>query len=285
MSLQTPRSHHDVADPIEREIQRLGPWFHNLWLPSGHQTAPGHPLGDFPSFKWQQLTDVIGADLSGVRALDVGCNAGFYSFQLAARGADVTAIDVDGHYLQQARWAARQLDPHGRVRFLQVHVYDLIASARGFDLILFLGVLYHLRYPQLALDLLASLTEGQMIVQTLTMRGGRSELEVPEDLDFDERDRLTDPGWPKAAFVEHALAGDRTNWWVPDDRCARAMLRSAGLRIVGCPAEEMYICQPESARDEAWSLRRAELNAAMLRRTGSGARQRRGRMGPRADAP
>jgi tRNA (mo5U34)-methyltransferase len=278
MSLQTPGTDPDAADPVAREIHKLGPWFHNLRLPSGHQTAPDHPLGDFPGFKWQQLESVIGRNLNGVRALDVGCNAGFYSFQLAARGADVTAIDVDGRYLRQARWAAEQLDPGGRVRFLQLHVYDLVASSSGFDLILFLGVLYHLRYPQLALDLVASLAEGQIIVQTLTMPQAASELVVPSDLPFDARDRLVDPAWPKAAFVEHALAGDPTNWWVPNDACVRAMLRSAGLRIVAAPSEETYLCQRERTQDEAWPARRAELNAAMLRRTASGARQRRGRV-------
>src|SRR5690606_7653325 len=85
---------------------RLGPWFHNLHLPDGRQTAPGHPFGDFPAVKWRQVEPCIPRNLRGWRALDVGCNAGFYSFELARRGAEVTAIDVDRRYLQQARWAA-----------------------------------------------------------------------------------------------------------------------------------------------------------------------------------
>src|SRR5690348_17397967 len=43
------------------------------------------------------------------RVLDIGCNAGFYSFELAARGAQVTGLDMDPHYLRQARWAAERL--------------------------------------------------------------------------------------------------------------------------------------------------------------------------------
>ena len=86
----------------------LAPWFHNLHLPDGRQTAPDHPLGDFPAFKWRQIAPHVPVHLAGRRALDIGCNAGFYSFELARRGAQVTAIDSDERYLAQARWAARQ---------------------------------------------------------------------------------------------------------------------------------------------------------------------------------
>jgi len=76
-------------------LEALGPWFHNLHLPDGTQTAPDHPLGDYPSYKWQLLAPALPADLDGWTALDIGCNAGFYSFELARRGAQVTAIDSD----------------------------------------------------------------------------------------------------------------------------------------------------------------------------------------------
>jgi tRNA (mo5U34)-methyltransferase len=82
---------------IERDIEQLGPWFHNLHLPGGVQTAPDHPLGDFPTTKWRLLRDLLPAQLAGLTALDIGCNAGFYSFELARRGAQVVAIDNDEH--------------------------------------------------------------------------------------------------------------------------------------------------------------------------------------------
>ena len=68
------------------DIAALGPWFHNLHLPDGTQTVPDHFLGDFPTFKWEQIRDYLPADLAGWTALDIGCNAGFYSFELARRG-------------------------------------------------------------------------------------------------------------------------------------------------------------------------------------------------------
>src|SRR5688572_7810993 len=92
-----------IQDNMAQSIVALGPWFHNLHLPHGVQTAPNHPLGDFPAFKWQQLEPLIPADLDGWHALDIGCNAGYYTFALAQRGAHVTAIDVDPQYLRQAQ--------------------------------------------------------------------------------------------------------------------------------------------------------------------------------------
>jgi tRNA (mo5U34)-methyltransferase len=242
-------------------IAELGPWFHNLHLPDGRETAPEHPLGDFPSFKWRQIEGSLPADLTGARALDIGCNAGFYAFELAARGAEVLALDLDEHYLQQGRWAARFLDPEGRVEFRQGSVYDLVEVEGSFEVVLFMGVLYHLRYPLLALDVVAEKVGGSLVLQTLTMPGEES-AGAPEDVEIDERRRLTEPGWPRAAFVEHKLAGDPTNWWAADATCVEAMARSAGLRVRSRPGHEIWICERDDANDHALDLRTMELLAA-----------------------
>jgi tRNA (mo5U34)-methyltransferase len=247
---------------LQSGVGKLAPWFHNLHLPDGRQTAPDHPLGDFPAFKWRQIADSLPADMRGMHALDIGCNAGFYSFELAARGAEVLAIDLDEHYLNQARWAAPQLDPEGRVTFRRMTVYDLADVGRRFDVVLFLGVLYHLRYPLLALDLVAGHVAGTLVLQTLTMPGD-DPVAAPEDLSMDQRDRLTWPGWPRAAFIERRLAGDPTNWWAMDDACVRAMVRSSGLRVVDAPAHEIYVCEPDGRNDDAADLRAAELKAVL----------------------
>src|SRR5690606_1041782 len=103
----------------------------------------------------------------GKRVLDIGCNAGFYSFELAKRGAHVLGIDVNDHYLRQARWAADVLGLAGQVAFRRTTVYEA-ADLGAFDLVLFMGVFYHLRYPMLALDCLARLRPQCMVFQTLT---------------------------------------------------------------------------------------------------------------------
>ena len=230
---------------IREEIARLAPWFHNLHLPSGTQTAPDHFLGDFPHFKWREIAPHLPADLSGARVLDIGCNAGFYSVALAARGAEVLGIDVDEHYLAQARWAKRHFAAD-RVAFRRASIWEVDRLGR-FDLVLFMGVLYHLRHPLLALDLLASTGPDMLVFQTLTHGGEGVASDAREDQGFASRHRLEDPDWPKMAFIETSFAGDPTNWWVPNHAAVEAMLRSAGFRIEARPGHEVYVCRPAKA--------------------------------------
>jgi tRNA (mo5U34)-methyltransferase len=240
----------------------LGPWFHNLHLPGGRQTAPDHPLGDFPAWKWAEIGPSLPEDLAGARALDIGCNAGFYSFELARRGAEVLAIDVDPHYLRQARWAAAELGLEDRIELRQMAVYDLARLDESFDVVLFLGVLYHLRHPLLAIDLVAERVRSTLVLQTLTAPGDQV-AEVPHDLSIDGRQALREPGWPAMAFIEHELAGDPTNWWAPTRACVEAMLRSAGLVAIERPGHEVFVCRVRDDRSP-WLARsvRLELDAA-----------------------
>ncbi len=249
--------------PTERTVAKLGPWFHNLLLPDGTQTAPGHPLGDFPAYKWAELAPHLPEALSGRRALDIGCNAGFYAFELARRGAAVTALDVDARYLRQARWAAEQYGLADRITFRQMQIYDLAYTDETYDLVLFLGVFYHLRYPLLALDLMAEKTEHLLAFQTLSMPGRNRPPAGREDLPIDERDALRGENWPKMAFIEHRLAGDQTNWWVPNHAGIEAMLRSSGLRVVRRPGHEMYLCTPDAStvNDQVRPFIRAQFQA------------------------
>ena len=141
-----------VPGDLEAQIRALGPWFHNLDL-GGVRTAPEHFLGNYPSIKWRRFQDVLPADLSGRTVLDIGCNGGFYAIEMKRRGADrVLAIDHDPDYLAQGRFAARVLGLD--IEFRQLSVYDVGALGERFDVVLFMGVLYHLRHPLLALDLI-----------------------------------------------------------------------------------------------------------------------------------
>jgi tRNA (mo5U34)-methyltransferase len=227
------------------EIRKLAPWFHNLHLPDGTQTAPDHPLGDFPAFKWAELAPALPADLSGWTALDIGCNAGFYTFELARRGAAVVGIDLDEHYLRQARWAAARLGFEQQVEFRRRAVYDLARSDESFDLILFMGVLYHLRHPLLALDTVAARARRLVVLQTLTTdaKAPPKPVRAP-NVDWSERERLGDPGWPRMTFVERRLFGDPTNWWVPNVACVEAMARSAGLEVLERAGDDVLVCKP-----------------------------------------
>jgi tRNA (mo5U34)-methyltransferase len=235
---------------LQKRIEELGPWFHNIRLPDGTQTFPDHWLGDFPRFKWDQLAPQLPSDLTGWSVLDIGCNAGFYSFELAKRGATVTGIDLDPRYLAQARWLAGELGFQDRVRFERMQVYDLAATTERFDLVLFMGDFYHLRYPTLGLDIVCQKVRRLLVFQTLSMYGSQV-AEAPYDLEFFDRERLDESGWPKMAFIEHRMAGDPTNWWIANRACAEALLRSAGMKVIGYPLDEGYLCEPDMDRPPA----------------------------------
>jgi tRNA (mo5U34)-methyltransferase len=226
---------------LRATIEALGPWFHNIHLPDGTQTAPDHRFGDFPSFKWRKLESSVPDDLHGWSVLDIGCNAGYYSVELARRGATVLGIDVEPLYLRQARWVAQQYDLQDRLQFMHADVYDLIWQRRQFDLVWFAGVFYHLRYPLLALDLVRSVTGRLMMFQTMTMPG-EAGADTPADLPLEQRAAMLEESWPKMAFIEHRLAGDATNWWAPSHACVEALLRSAGFEILARPEHEFYLC-------------------------------------------
>lgn len=227
---------------IARQVEQLGPWFHNLHLPDGTQTAPDHCLGDFPAYKWLEILPSLPKDLHGTRALDIGCNAGYYTFELARRGAEVTAIDSDQRYLKQARWAAKIMDLHHRIEFRQLSIYQLARESEIYELVWFMGVLYHLRHPLLALDIVCRCCGSQMIFQTMTLPG-EDVFPVEADYPLQRREVMNHPGWPKMAFIEHRLAGDPTNWWMANHAGVEALLRSAGFRGIRRIAHEVYSCE------------------------------------------
>lgn len=227
-------------DALRREINDLGPWFHNLDI-NGVQTAPDHFLGDYPSFKWQGFKRIIPEDLEGKTVLDVGCNAGFYSLEMKRRNAArVVGIDSDPHYLRQAEFAAKQsgLD----VEFRQMTVYDVAKLNETFDLVIFMGVLYHLRHPLLALDLLYEHVVGDKLLFQCLQRGDGRKPALEENYDFSEWAIFDRPDYPKLFFVEQRFASDPTNWFIPNKPAMEAMLRSSGFVVEENPEREVYLC-------------------------------------------
>jgi tRNA (mo5U34)-methyltransferase len=229
------------TEAIERRVHELGEWFHNLDL-RGVLTAPHHFLGDYPAVKWRRFADALPADLRGRTVLDIGCNAGFYAIEMKRRGAErVVGIDSDNDYLSQARFAAAVIGVELELR--ELSVYDVGTLRERFDIVLFLGVLYHLRHPLLALDLIHEHVARDLLVFQ-SMQRGSSEIEPLEaDYPFTEAEVFDRPGFPKLHFIEQCYASDPTNWWAPNHACSEAMLRSAGFAIIARPEEEVFICR------------------------------------------
>jgi tRNA (mo5U34)-methyltransferase len=227
---------------LRSRIEALGPWFHNINL-GGVWTAPEHFLGDYPNVKFQRFAAHLPEDLTGKSVLDIGCNAGFYSMEMKRRGAErVVGIDSDDRYLEQARFAAATLG-YDNIEFRNLSVYDVASLGERFDVVIFMGVLYHLRHPLLALDLIREHVAGDLLLFQSMQRGSMEVPDLKEDYPFEETAIFDDPAYPKLHFVEREYARDWTNWWVPNRACVEAMLRSAGFRIETRAEDEVYICR------------------------------------------
>lgn len=227
------------GENLKREIERLGPWFQNMRI-GGIETAPEHFLGDYPNFKWEGFKHIIPDDLAGRSVLDIGCNAGFYTMEMKRRNAGrVVGIDSDARYLEQARFAAKHegLD----IEYRQMSVYEVPQLQERFDLVIFMGVLYHLRHPLLALDLLYEHVVDDMMLFQCLQRGDERIPDLQENYDFCEWSLFDQPDYPKLFFVEERYASDPTNWFLPNTAAMEAMLRSAGFVIREKPEREVYL--------------------------------------------
>jgi len=230
-----------TREEIEAKVRELGPWFHNFEV-GGVRTAPEHFLGDYPYVKWKKIAPALPEDLTGKSVLDIGCNAGFYSLEMKRRGAArVVGIDSDEKYLAQARFAAEVSGFD--IEFRSLSVYDVGQLGEKFDLVIFMGVLYHLRHPLLALDLIHENVAADMLLFQTMQRGSRDVDPVADDYSFWDVEHFDRPGYPKMHFIEKRYSQDPTNWWAPNRACTEAMLRSAGFEIAAHPEEEVYLCR------------------------------------------
>lgn len=194
---------------LRAQVEQL-PWYHVLELPGGVVT----PGVDDPSDRLPLLG--LPDDLSGLAVLDIGAWDGYFSFECERRGA-ARVVAADWFAWREAErgskrsfeLARRALD--SRVEDVEIRVEDLSPERIGtFDLVLFVGVLYHLRDPLLALDAVASVTAGRLILET--------------HVDLALRRR------PAAAlYAGGELRGDHTNWWGPNPAAVEGMLRASGF--------------------------------------------------------
>ena len=172
-----------TARTIREGLERTG-LYHSFRLPDGRILRGAMPL------EWLDArvqTMALPADLTGKRVLDIGPWDGFFTFEMERRGADVTAIDyVD---LDTFRELHRAMG--SRARYERLDVYELDPRRFGtFDIVLCLGVLYHLKHPLLGLERICSVTREVCIVESFVI-DGRDRLQgiapAPPCLEFYER--------------------------------------------------------------------------------------------------
>jgi len=216
------------------EVARLGPWFHNfeiarnVWT-NADGTGPG---ADYPARRWKDVQPLF-ANLAGKSCLDIGCSSGFFSLKAKELGAaSVLGVDSGEQVgaIDQARYAGKVLGLSAS--FETISAYDLARLTERFDTVFFMGVLYHLRHPLVALEAIRSVCTGSLILQTITtpsgMRNRELERQETENVGLNSRTMLDDR-FPTVRFVEGKLAGDSSCWFIPNVQAVTAMLRTAGF--------------------------------------------------------
>jgi tRNA (mo5U34)-methyltransferase len=161
----------------------------------------------------------------------------------------VLGIDSDPRYLAQAAFASEVLGLPIELR--RMSVYEVAKLGEQFDWVLFTGVLYHLRYPLLALDLIRKHVVRDRLVFQSMLRGSLEPARIERDYPFSEQAIFDQPDYPRLHFVEQRYAGDPTNWWIPNRACAEALLRSAGFEIMSHPETEVFVCKA-ALTAESW---------------------------------
>jgi tRNA (mo5U34)-methyltransferase len=203
-----------------RELSEKG-WYHSFELPDGTIIDGVNPL---PRLRERFASFPIPADLRGKRLLDIGAWDGWFSFEAERRGAAVTAIDcVEApHFIELQRKLASKVD----YRILEI--YELPDAGLGrFDIVFLLGVLYHLRHPLRALEIVCSLATDVAVVESFVTDGDTWQ-EHTEDI-------------PTLEFYEgYELANQYDNWVGPSVACLLAMCRAAGFARVELLQTEPY---------------------------------------------
>lgn len=153
-------------------------WFYRFQLPSGRVTESydGGALDAIHATRLAMLEEVLGRafgpSLAGHRAIDIACHQGWFASQLARRGADeVLAVDARAEHVADTRLIAEALGL-GNLRVQQTDVHDLEQAQLGrFDLVLMLGLIYHLENPIGALRRARALTRRLCVIETQVVPG------------------------------------------------------------------------------------------------------------------
>lgn len=189
-------------------------WWHSFELPDGTRIDGVNAIAGLK----QRISQFpIPEDLRGKRVLDIGAWDGWFSFEMERRGAEVMAIDN----WDNPRFHEIHRLLHSRVDYRQMDVYDLSPNSVGrFDIVLFMGVLYHLKHPLLALERVCALTTGMAAVDSFVLRS-----EHVSGIDVETL--------PIMAYYEtDEFAGQTDNWVGPSLPCLLAFCRTAGFARV-----------------------------------------------------
>ena len=219
-----------ITDPaeIKRLVEEHGRWWHEIELAPGIVT----PGDDSNRMKLPILESIgLPKEMRGMRSLDIGCSDGYFSFEMEKRGAQVVAIDFVPDTYTGFATARRILGSN--VEYRMDNAYNLTPEKyAAFDVVLFMGVLYHLRKPLAALDAIRSVMKpgGQLFVGTMMI----DEFFLLPDKTVTTLDAVNPllknvPLWQ--AYPGDQLNGDFTNCFAPNRRALEVALEEAQFRV------------------------------------------------------
>src|SRR3954471_25036240 len=159
------------TEQIRRGIDALAPWFYAFDFGDGLKTIPVIPpeVALIHDTRLTMVESVVqqhfGSRMPGLQCLDIGCHEGFYSLAMARHGMRVKGVDAREENLTRARFVAEAMG--SPVTYGQARVETLAASeGRTYDLVLFLGVLYHVEDPMLCLRQVSAVTRELCVIET-----------------------------------------------------------------------------------------------------------------------
>jgi len=200
------------TEEVQKEVAKIK-WWHTIDLGNGVIT----PGLDQSVAKLKTLG--IPEDLSGMTVLDIGAWDGFFSFEAERRGAQ-RVLAIDSFCWNGEGWGTKagfelaRKTLSSKVEDMEMEVLDISPERTGtFDLVLFLGVLYHTRHPLLSLERVFSVTRNHLILETAC------------DMMWSRRPAM-------AFYPQGELDADPTNWWGPNAAAVEAMLKTVGFRRV-----------------------------------------------------
>lgn len=212
------------TDKILKKICKVKNWYHQIEVAPGIITP-----GVNKSAEVLKLLN-LPTDCHGLRALDLGTRDGYFAFELEKRGAQVIAID----YLPKSTTGftiAQKILASKNVRYKQDNLYNITPEKYGsFDIVLFLGLLYHLPDPIRALRIVRQLCKGTMYIET---QGIDNAFLLPSG-EFSTLKKflpiLSDI--PIMQFYpKNVLNNDYSNYWAPNMICLIKMLEETNFIV------------------------------------------------------
>lgn len=228
----------EPPDPPDREslislVNSFPYWYQRIYLGRGVYTLPTLQLHNYV---WQATEALLADGFKGANVLDVGTNAGYFCIQAKLRGAgQVIGVDFDERYLKQAE-ACRAIWKFD-IDYRQVDIDRLQLHTLGqrFDVVIFTGILYHLKNPLGVLEQVASLCNDAIVVETEVLSPKHPNVLYVRQGPHG-RTAVTPCSTGFMKFIERdELNGDGSNWWVPDEACVLGMLRTAGFKYFSKP--------------------------------------------------